>query len=221
MKLIICNSKSWFKLDEKLISNLEVLMISKKDELNYDLIYNYNPDYIFFIHWNWRVKKEIYSNFECIVFHTAPLPYGRGGSPIQNLILNGYKRSPVCALRMEKELDAGPIYSLIEISLEGSLKEIFSRVNIAVNQLIQEIIKNNLIPKAQKGNIKVFDRLNYEDNKIPLNLHLKTIFDYIRMVDDGEYENSYIIYGDTKLEFFNAKYQDKAIICNCRISKCN
>ena len=103
MKLIICNSKNWFKLDEKLKSNLEVIMISKKDELKKDLIARYNPEYIFFVHWNWKVKKEIYSNFKCILFHTAPLPYGRGGSPIQNLILKGFKKSPVCAIKMEEK----------------------------------------------------------------------------------------------------------------------
>ena len=220
MKLIICNSKSWFKLDEKLKSNLEVIMISKKDELKKDLIAKYNPDYIFFVHWNWKVKKEIYSNFKCILFHTAPLPYGRGGSPIQNLILKGFKKSPVCAIKMEEKIDSGPIYTSEEISLEGSLKEIFTRINKVINKLILKIIKNNLIPKAQEGKILEFKRLNYEDNQIPLNIKLKDIYNYIRMVDDEEYKDAYIIYGDIKLEFYNAEHQDKSIICNCRISKC-
>ena len=38
------------------------------------------------------------------------LPYGRGGSPLQNLIINGHKETMMSALRCVQELDAGPIY---------------------------------------------------------------------------------------------------------------
>ncbi len=220
MKLIICNSKSWFHLDKKNSSNFEVITLSKKDELNFDFISQNKPDYIFFVHWSWKVKKEIFKNFKCILFHTAPLPYGRGGSPIQNLILNGFKKSPVCAIKMEEELDSGSIYDSIEISLDGSLKEIFFRINKVINDLIFRIIKNNMLPKVQEGKIHEFKRLNYEDNKIPLNIDLEKIYDYIRMVDDEDYKNSFIQYGDIKLEFYNAKYKNKSIICKCKITKC-
>ena len=40
-----------------------------------------------------------------IVYNTASLPYGRGGSPITNLIINGCESSPVCAIAMTKELE--------------------------------------------------------------------------------------------------------------------
>lgn len=221
MKLIICNSKGWFKLDKEISSNFEVITISKKNALNFDFISLYKPDYIFFIHWSWKVEKEIFKNFRCILFHTAPLPYGRGGSPIQNLILSGFKKSPVCAIKMEEELDSGDVYSSLNISLEGSLKEIFSRLSKVINKLILKIIKNNLVPKAQEGKIHKFKRLSYEDNEIPANVFLEKFYDFIRMVDDEDYLKSYILYGDIKIEFSNAKYQKKSIICNCKITKCD
>ncbi len=221
MKLIICNSKGWFKLDKEISSNFEVITLSKKNALNFDFISLYKPDYIFFIHWSWKVEKEIFKNFRCILFHTAPLPYGRGGSPIQNLILSGFKKSPVCAIKMEEELDSGDVYSSLNISLEGSLKEIFSRLNKVINKLILKIIKNNLVPKAQEGKIHKFKRLSYEDNEIPANVFLEKFYDFIRMVDDEDYLKSYIYYGDIKIEFSNAKYQEKSIICNCKITKCD
>ena len=84
------------------------------------LIRKFNPDYIFFPHWNWIVPKSVHTNFKCILFHTAPLSYGRGGSPIQNLILKGYKNVPVCALEMIEELDAGPILIKKNINLKGN-----------------------------------------------------------------------------------------------------
>lgn len=38
------------------------------------------------------------------------LPYGRGGSPVQNLILNGHKKTIISALNVTKDLDAGDVY---------------------------------------------------------------------------------------------------------------
>ena len=50
---------------------------------------------------------------------------------------------------MIEELDAGPIYSKINISLKGSLKQIFQRINEAINKLILEIVFKNLEPRTK------------------------------------------------------------------------
>ena len=125
MRILICNSKNWFALDEKNKSRFETKVVTKKEDLRVSFINEFNPEYIFFVHWNWKVEKEIYNNFKCVAFHTSPIPYGRGGSPIQNLILEGFESAPVCALKMTASLDAGPIYSKVDISLQGSLSKIF------------------------------------------------------------------------------------------------
>ena len=49
------------------------------------------PKYIFFPHWSKKVDTKIVNNYECVCFHETDLPYGRGGSPIQNLILRNQK----------------------------------------------------------------------------------------------------------------------------------
>lgn len=90
MKIIICNSKNWFVLNKKVLNTCEVLNITKQNELSFERLKNFNPDLIFFPHWSWIVDENIFTNFTCVVFHTSPLPYGRGGSPIQNLIVQGY-----------------------------------------------------------------------------------------------------------------------------------
>ena len=79
------------------------------------------------------------------------MPFGRGGSPIQNLILRGYKHSPVCALKMTSGIDSGPIYMKRNLSLEGSLKEIFKELNLIINELIGELINNLPRPTPQMG----------------------------------------------------------------------
>ncbi|MDC3164314.1 formyltransferase family protein [Prochlorococcus sp. AH-716-F13] len=219
MRLLICNSKNWFSLNNEIKELCIIKEISRKEDLNLELIHAFKPDYIFFPHWNWIVDKNIHQNYMCIVFHTAPLPYGRGGSPIQNLILNGYEYTPVCALKMTSELDAGPIYGEITISLEGNLKNIFLRIKNATNKLIMKIIKNQLIPVPQEGEPHYFKRLSEKNNEIPNEISLREIFDKVRMLDHEDYPNAYIVYGNNKLEFYNASLNNEYLELKCKIRK--
>ena len=99
---VVASSKDWFINHKKseAYNKLNITEITTKENLTLENLEKINPRYIFFPHWNWKVDSAIYERFECVVFHTAPLPYGRGGSPIQNLILKGLTSSPVCALKM-------------------------------------------------------------------------------------------------------------------------
>ena len=87
MRLVICSCKNWFELNPITNSAHVVQYFKSASDLSVEALVEFDPDYVFFTHWNWIVESEIHDNFNCVVFHTAPLPYGRGGSPIQNLIL--------------------------------------------------------------------------------------------------------------------------------------
>ena len=219
MRIVVCSSKSWFKLDPSISDKHVVKYFQNKDELSTKALAEFKPDFVFFTHWNWLVKEDIHESFNCVVFHTAPLPYGRGGSPIQNLILKGFDNAPVCAIKMTRELDSGPIYTSSSISLAGSLKDIFSRLNDAVNVLIEEIAENNPSAVPQRGEPQVFKRLTIEDNKIPMGLDLAEIYDRIRMVDHDEYPNAFITYDNIKIEFNNARLVNDALEVACVIKK--
>lgn len=200
---VIASSKDWFvnhpKSDE--YKKLNVFEINTKNELNLAFLERINPRYIFFPHWNWKVDSEIYEKFECVVFHTAPLPYGRGGSPIQNLILRGFNKSPVSALRMTNIIDGGPIYTSIEISLDGPAHEIYKRLSFCVEQLILLICKNNPVPREQSGKPITFRRLSYPDNELLSSYSIRELYDRIRMVDGSDYQKAYINFGNFKIEF--------------------
>ena len=219
MRIVICSSKSWFKLNPSISEKHIVKYFQNKDELSKKALVEFKPDYVFFTHWNWIVKDDIHEDFNCVVFHTAPLPYGRGGSPIQNLILEGFDKAPVCAIKMTRELDSGPIYATSLISLAGTLKDIFSRINVAINELINEIIENNPAAVPQCGEPHVFKRLTTEDNKIPVGLELEEIYDRIRMVDHDEYPNAFITYDNIKIEFSGAKIVNETLEVVCVVKK--
>lgn len=77
------------------------------------------PRFVFFPHWSHRIDPSVHERFECVIFHMTDLPFGRGGSPLQNLIARGIYETKITALRCVEELDAGPVVADVRISLAG------------------------------------------------------------------------------------------------------
>jgi methionyl-tRNA formyltransferase len=76
----------------------------------------------------------------CVVFHMTDVPFGRGGSPLQNLIARGIYETRLSALRCEAEVDAGTVYLKRSLSLHGLGEEIFMRAADAMAPMISEIV---------------------------------------------------------------------------------
>ena len=221
-KILFVSSKKWFFLNKdvkKLIKKKNIYKITDKKKLNLKNISKINPTKIFFPHWSYRVPDKILKKFECICFHTAPLPYGRGGSPIQNLIIRKFKKAPVCAIKMTNKIDSGPIYSKKNISLNGSLNEIFERISNAILFMITKIIKNKIIPKHQSGKPLYFKRINEQESIINQFEKLDSVYDKIRMLDSDEYPNAYYKFGNTIIKLQGAKTKKNYILCNAKIFK--
>ena len=97
------------------------------------------------------MPADIVERFECVCFHITDVPYGRGGSPLQNLILRGHKSTMLTALRMVEELDAGPVYLKRPMALDGRAEEIFERAADTVYDLIADIVTREPNPTPQFG----------------------------------------------------------------------
>lgn len=93
-----------------------------------------NPDFVFFPHWSYIIPKSIYERYTCVVFHMTDLPVGRGGSPLQNLIVRGIRETKISAIKVQQEIDAEPIYMKRPETLEGSAKDIFCRISEIISQ---------------------------------------------------------------------------------------
>ena len=220
MKYVVACSKKWFEKSlKKEFLNKKYLFIRKKSDLNLRKLGKIKPKYIFFPHWSYLVPKEIYKKYECVCFHTAPLPYGRGGSPIQNLIKKKIRKTPVCALKMNGLTDGGPIYGKKYISLKGNLNEIFSRISPIIQDLIKFITKNNPIPKKQKGKPYNFKRIKPIESSLLNKKNLNDIYDQIRMVDNEEYPRAFIKIKNYKIEFREAQLKKNCVQAKVEIKK--
>ncbi|RTZ14657.1 methionyl-tRNA formyltransferase [Vibrio aquaticus] len=180
-------------------------LITSKEELSVERLEQLNPRYVFFPHWSWIVPSEILERWECVCFHMADVPYGRGGSPLQNLIVHGHKKTKLSALRMVNELDAGPVYRKVPMSLEGSASDIFHRMAPLTFQLIGDIAKNEPSPQEQEGDVVVFKRRTPKQSLLPKSGDASSLYDHIRMLDAETYPKAFLEWGKVRLTFDEAR----------------
>jgi methionyl-tRNA formyltransferase len=118
-------------------------LIKNNNQLSLENLRRLKPKYVFFPHWSWIVAEDILNEFTCVCFHMTDVPYGRGGSPLQNLISLGHKETKLTALKMTNQLDAGAVYLKAPLLLKGCAQEIFERSAKLTFEMIQSIIRAN------------------------------------------------------------------------------
>ncbi len=221
MNLIIVSNKEWHKkhvLEVSKRTGAHVIYIDKKEDVTFENLQKLNPQYIFFPHWSYIIPSEVYENFECIVFHMTDLPFGRGGSPLQNLIERGIYETKLSSLKVCKELDAGDIYLKSPLSLWGNAEEIYLRSGELIKEMMIEIVQNKLKPVSQTGESVSFKRRKPEQSDISSLSDLKKVFDYIRMLDADGYPHAYADIGKLHFEFERASLKDGFIKADVKIS---
>lgn len=219
MKIIIATIKSWnIENFKNLKGNHDYHLIKTKQDLIHEKVLRINPDYIFFPHWSWCIPKNIFSNFNCVVFHMTDLPYGRGGSPLQNLIIKGHKKTKISALKVVKDFDAGPVYMKTDLNLHGTCNDILKRCsNIIFKDMIPYFLTNNPVPVPQKGEVVLFERRNSKDSNIKHLDNMETIYDYIRMLDGEGYPKAFCNQDKLVFEFSDARIRDGEITAKVNI----
>jgi methionyl-tRNA formyltransferase len=129
------------------------------------------------------------------------LPFGRGGTPLQNLIELGYSETKLSAIRCVKEFDAGPIFLKRKLSLRGSASQIFARAERLMPKMIEEIVTRDIVPVSQAGDVVQFRRRTPDMSKLSSAYSPETIYDQIRMVDADGYPRAFIEWGQYRIEF--------------------
>lgn len=175
------------------------------------------PRYVFFVYWSQIVPPDVLEQAECVGFHMTDLPYGRGGTPLQNLIVRGHKDTMLTAFRMTSEVDAGPVYLKRALSLKGSAQEIYGRAAALALDMIDYIIATNLTPAPQTGEPVMFERRTPAQSVMPDDYD--AVYDHIRMLDADGYPHAFLDHGTMRYTFSDAHPADGAINARVRITR--
>jgi methionyl-tRNA formyltransferase len=217
MKVIFCAYRNWAtnvvdKIDK---SSFQYEIILDNKNLK-NIINNFNPDVIFFIGWSWIIPDEIINKYNSICIHPSKLPKYRGGSPIQNQIIDGINTSAVTLFKMNSDLDAGDIILQKDLNLDGDLEDILNRIETisieSINNIINKLNKNEQLIyfKQNESQATYCKRRKPEDSEITIydlqNQSAKQIYDKVRCLQDP-YPNAYITLGNgEKLYILKTKY---------------
>lgn len=222
MRYVIAANRPWYEDSAERLNirtDHEFVLIESKSELTLPRLQSIQPRYIFFPHWSYKVPAEIYEAYESVVFHMTDVPFGRGGSPLQNLIARGIYETRISALKCMEEVDAGPVYLKKNLSLHGTAEEIYIRAANVVEEMIVEMVNNEPVPHAQQGEIVCFERRKPEDGDISGLSRLSEVFDHIRMLDAEGYPNAFLETEHFRLEFQRPSLKHEKIISDVIITR--
>lgn len=192
-------------------------LITKPEDLDPEQLNADGITALFFPHWSYKIPADVYESFECIIFHMTDLPYGRGGSPLQNLIVRGHEETMITALRCVEDLDAGPVYLKRPLNLNGSAEEVFLRADRVIESMIITLITERPAPVPQQGEPTLFKRRRPDQGDWSAARDLDAVFDHIRMLDATGYPPAFIDIGPFRLEFSRASRRTDAVLADVRI----
>jgi methionyl-tRNA formyltransferase len=220
---ILLTGKQWHdELFNQLKSSKDQnwIRISNKEEFTLENLTLIEPDKIFIPHWSNIIIPEIFNRFECFVFHMTDLPFGRGGSPLQNLIKLGLRNTKISALKVGKGIDDGPIYLKRDLSLEGTALQIFQRAAEVILEMIAHIILYDPAPVPQSGEVTLFKRRTLEQSDITPIEGIIELYDHIRMLDCIGYPAAYLETHNFRFEFSEvSKEKSNELKAHVRIIK--
>ena len=147
------------------------------------------------------------------------VPYGRGGSPLQNLIARGHRDTKLTALRMTEQFDAGSVYLKETLSLDGTAEEIYIRATRLAGSMMKRIILEEMAPVPQEGAVTNFKRRTPEESRIRTSASLKNLYDFIRMLDAEGYPRAFLDHEGFRLEFSRAALYDGRIVADVTITQ--
>ena len=164
---------------------------------------------IFFPFWSWLIPGDIIEQHRCIGFHSGPLPLGKGGSPIQNMIRLGYKTTQLCMFGITPKLDSGEVLARLEVPITGTLRDIIDCLTGDIQNLIDDYVNKTDYSKVPVS----FKRIT--TNLLPEAKNLKALYNEIRMRDEEGHPKAHKYHGKYVMEFTDAKLEGDCV--NARV----
>ena len=169
-------------------NNIKVIQ-PEKIRNEYDEILSLNPDIIITCAYG-QIIPEILLNcppLGCINVHASLLPKLRGGAPIHHAIIDGYKKTGITIMYMDKTMDTGDIISTkeVEIELEDNVGTLHDKLSTVGAELLLETLPsiinktNNRIPQNHDEATYAYN-ISREDEHIDFNKTAQEVFDQVR-----------------------------------------
>ena len=192
--------------------NIKVLQ-PEKIRKEYQEIIDLNPDIIVTCAYGQIIPEEIinYPKYGCINVHASLLPKLRGGAPLHHAIIDGYKKTGITIMYMDKCMDTGDIISQeeIEITDDDYLGSIHDKLSVLGSKLLMETLPNiidgtNKRIKQNEDEVTFGFNIKREEEIIDFNKDCRTIFNQIRGLNP--FPGAYFILNDITYKVYFSSY---------------
>ena len=161
----------------------------EKIRKDYDWVINMNPDMIVTCAFGQIIPEVILDcpKYGCINVHASLLPKLRGGSPLHHCIIDGYDKTGVTIMFMDKGMDTGDIILQKEIPIEDfdTVGTIHDKLKVIGRDLLLEAIPqilNGTNPriKQNEDEVTICKNISHEEEIIDFNDTCRNIFNKVR-----------------------------------------
>ena len=158
IELVITHYKSsngYFRSIKEISKKNNLIYINPKNINNKRIqlkIRKINPDIMILVGYSQNILSEEtfkIPKFGTINLHASPLPYYRGGSPLNWMIINGEKKIGISIIQVDTGIDTGPILAqkFFKLSPNETINKLVKRVNKFYPILLRKTL--NKINKLQ------------------------------------------------------------------------
>lgn len=161
----------------------------EKIKEDYEDILKLNPDIIVTCAYGQIIPSAIldYPRLGCINVHASLLPKLRGGAPIHKAIIDGYTKTGITIMYMDKKMDNGDIISTSETEILDSdnLESLHDRLSIMGRDLLLQTMPSiingtNKRIKQNEEEVTYAYNIKREEEHIDLSKTRREVFNQIR-----------------------------------------
>ena len=126
-----------------------------------------------------------------VVVHPSKVPLGKGWSPLAWQVLEGSNNIPVSLFEAVEDVDAGDVYIVDYIKLEGHElnDEIKHQQGLITMKMVKKYIDEfeSMVGVPQSGNETFYPRRRKTENELDINKTIAQQFNLLRVVDNERY----------------------------------
>jgi methionyl-tRNA formyltransferase len=134
-----------------------------------------------------------------VVVHPSKVPLGKGWSPLAWQVLEGCNDIPVSLFEAVEAVDAGDVYIVDYIKLEGHElnDEIKHQQGLLTMKMVKKYIAefDSMIGIPQSGEETFYPRRRQKENELDINKTIAEQFNLLRVVDNERYPAHFHING--------------------------
>lgn len=187
----------------------------EKIRKEYESVLELKPDIIITCAYGQIIPEVIldFPKYGCINVHASLLPKLRGGSPLHHAIIDGYDKTGVTIMYMDKGMDTGDIISqkAIDILESDTVGTIHDKLSVLGRELLLETLPSiingtNKRIKQNSEEATYCHNITREEELIDFNKTTREIFNQVRGMNP--YPVSYFTLQDLVYKVYEVTYEE-------------